>query len=139
MPQLSSYPAITELAIADVLLVWSDAESAVKTISVENAVSELKRFMDTSLTIDEFATNATLATERLVVSNSGAGVTLTLPEADERLGERIYIANRGTNLLTLEPDTGETINGLAELDLSPNEGVVIISLGNGLWQTFGTA
>lgn len=137
MPQAGSYPAITTLAEDDILFAWQESSDSFKTILVSDAVSELKRLADPALAVAEFSANADIETERIIVGNSGASITLTLPNAEDRIGELIYIANRGTAGVTVEPQSGETINAAADIEISPNEGIVIISLGNGLWQTFG--
>lgn len=137
MPQLAEYPAITELAAADVLLVGQDSSGGVKTITAEDAALSISALGYQPLTVNEYSGFQSLTTQRLAVANSASAITFQLPFAEDYEGDKKYISNRGTGDLTLSVQVGDTINGQASITISQYEGVVVISVGNGLWQTFG--
>ena len=136
MPQFSAYPVITSLASNDVLLVSQNSSGGVKTITSQNASIAFSSLSDQPLTITEYNSSQSLASEKVAVANSASAITFLLANAEANEGDKKYIANRGTGALTLSVQAGDTIDGLASKALTQYKGVVVISLGNGLWQTF---
>lgn len=139
MPQLGTYTVITSLAADDQLLVQQNSSGAARLISAEDAGESLKALTPVEKGVTTLSSNTTLSDEDVVVGNSGGGITLTLPDAATSEGKRYYISNRGAGSVTIEADVGDTINGDASVVLAQYEGCVVISVGNGLWQTYGAA
>lgn len=138
MPQFAAYPVITTIAEDDVLLVYQDSSGGVKTISAANAAIALANLGYQPLAITEYNSSQSLGNEKVAVGNSASAITFLLPYAEDNEGDKKYVSNRGTGDLTLSVQAGDTIDGSASITLAQYEGVVVISLGNGLWQTFGT-
>jgi hypothetical protein len=138
MPQFAAYPVITTLAADDVLLVSQDSSGGVKTISSENAAISLSNLGYQPLVVTQYTSSQSLGNEKVAVGNSASTITFLLPFAEDNEGDKKYIANRGTGTLTVSVQAGDTIDGLSSKALTQYKGVVVISLGNGLWQTFGS-
>jgi len=139
MPQLGTYPVITTLAANDQIPIQQEASGALKLIEAEDLATEVKALAPVEREVTTLSSNTTLSTQDVVVGNSGGGITLTLPDAATNEGKRYYISNRGAGAVTVEADSGDTINGDASVVLAQYEGCVVISVGNGLWQTYGAA
>lgn len=137
MPQVNSYPSVASVASADLIIAWRASEADVVVIEAEDLAARLAVLAPVVMEPVEYGSNTVLTDEKLVVGNSAGATTLTLPDATANAGQRIYVANRGAGTLTVQRAGTDTINGDASVDLLQYEGVVFVSLGTGLWATFG--
>ena len=78
-----------------------------------------------------------LATQRAYfVDTSVIGGNLNLPVSFTAQG-RIFVKNTGNQTVALQPAPGETVDGALVLELvNPNESVILISNGAGVWGVF---
>ena len=82
MPQFSAYPVITSLASNDVLLVSQNSSGGVKTITSQNASIAFSSLSDQPLTITEYNSSQSLASEKVAVANSASAITFLLANAE---------------------------------------------------------
>lgn len=90
-----------------------------------------------ALTRTTFTTNYTALTTDILLEYTGttSSVTLSLPTAVGNGGRTYFIRNSGTTgVVTVDPNSTETLNGLATFCLFPNHGIQIASDGTN-WVT----
>lgn len=140
MPQFNSYPAITELLAADLILVYKDDVGAVKTINAEDLAAAIKALTSRAF-IKNIVNSATSLddTYQFVIANSGSGFNITLPPADENDGISWWITNKGAGTITLLTTGSDTLEGQASITLTQYESVIVISDGIDMYHIFGIA
>lgn len=137
MPQYDQPALITELDAADIILIWQTAAGAVKTITGQDLADSLQGLMEFNDTVT-FITSATLLSdEQMVVANSGAPFTITLPTAMDYEGKRYTIVNKGAGTLTVARTGTDTIGGATSLTLAQYHGFTFESDGQGVWFQIG--
>ncbi len=138
MPQFNSYPAITELLAADLILAYKDSVGAVKTITAEDFAAAIKLLTDKSLGITNINSETTLdADDEFVIGNSGAGFNVILPLSSENAGLPFHIANKGAGVMTITVTGGDTIIGQASITLAQYESAIFLADGDAMWMVFG--
>lgn len=102
MPQYNSYPAITTIDAADIVLVWDTSAAANKTITFENLAEAVNDFLPKVDDVSIISSNTTLdSTYEFVVGNSGGSFNVTLPSASLNPGLRFRVANKGAGSITM--------------------------------------
>ncbi len=138
MPQFNSYPEITDLLAADLILVYKSDVGAVKTINAENLAAAIKAITSRNLVISNVNSATSLTSEsQLVIGNSGADFTVTLPLASDNPGLPIYISNKGIGALITDTVGGDTIKGLPDVTIGQYEAYLFVSDGDAMWLVFG--
>ncbi len=138
MPQFNSYPEVTDLLAADLILVYKSSVGAVKTINVENLAAAIKLISSRELVISNVNTSSSLDSgSQFVIGNSGADFTLTLPLASENPGLPIYISNKGIGALIVNTVGGDTIKGLPDVTIGQYGSYIFIADGDAMWMVFG--
>jgi len=128
---------ITELLGEDIVLVWQDASGANKTITGQDLATSLQALMNPDETVTFITSNTLLSDEQIVVANSGAPFTITLPTAMDHEGQRYTIVNKGAGTLTVARTGSDTIGGATSLTLAQYHGYSFISDGQGVWFQVG--
>jgi hypothetical protein len=140
MPQFNSYPAISELLAADLILVYQSGAGAVKTITVEDFAANLKSIASKALVVNEINSATTLdQTYQLVVGNSASSFNVTLPLSSENEGIPFHITNKGAGLMNIFTTALDTLEGQASISLAQYESVIVIADGLDMWHVFGIA
>ncbi len=138
MPQFNSYPAITELLAADLILAYKATDGAVKTITAENFAASVKALTDKSLPVSNVNASRSLTVDdEFVVGNSASTFTLTLPVAADYAGLPIYVSNKGAGVITVDTVSPDTIIGQPSIGITQYEGLLFVSDGNQMWMVFG--
>ncbi len=138
MPQFNDYPEIDDLLAADLILVYKSDVGAVKTIAVDNLAAALRSITRKNLGITNINSATTLdSTNELVIGNSGAGFTVTLPLSASNAGLPLYLSNIGAGDMTVNTVGGDTIRGLTEVTLSQYESFLFVADGDAMWLVFG--
>lgn len=138
MPQLNSYPAVSEMVAADLILMYKTTDGAVKTITGENLAASIKALTDKSLEITNVNSATSLTSDdEFVVGNSGGAFTVTLPLAADNPGLPIYVANKGLGAMTVDTVAPDTIFGAASVIILQYKGLLFISDGDEMWTVFG--
>lgn len=134
MPQYNSYPSITNLSPNDVILVWQDSSSSVKTISYEDLLAEIKA--DNSNTLNTTLINSdTILTgsEQFVVVNSGSAVVVTLPLSASNTGKPLIIARLGAGAVTVERAGSDLIGSATSISLDQYDIATLTADGTTTW------
>lgn len=138
MPQFNSYPAVSELVAADLVLMYKTTDGAVKTITGANLAASIKALTDKSFEITNVNSATSLTSDdEFVVGNSGSAFTLTLPVAADNPGLPIYIANKGLGSITIDTVAPDTIFGAASAVLAQFKAALFVSDGDQMWTVFG--
>lgn len=133
MPQYNA-PAISVIVAGnDIVLFWQTASGAVKTITGQNLANSLQQLMTFTDAVTFIASNTLLSTEQMVVANSGAAFTITLPSAIANQGRRYTIVNKGAGVLTVSRSGSDTIGGATSLTLAQYHSFIFQSDGQGVW------
>lgn len=134
MPQFNAYPSITELNPNDVIIVWQDSSSSVKTITYADLLAEIKSDGGNTLNTVYVTADETLnGDEQFVVSNSGSAIVLTLPLSGSNAGKPIQFARLGSGALTIETSGSDTISGDADFSLDQYQTVTLTADGISTW------
>jgi hypothetical protein len=138
MPQFNSYPEVSELVAADLVLMYKTTDGAVKTITGESLAASIKALTDKSYPITNVNSATSLTSDdEFVVGNSGSAFILTLPLAADNPGLPIYIANKGLGTITVDTVAPDTIFGAASVPIAQYKGLLFISDGDEMWTVFG--
>lgn len=134
MPQANAYPLQTSLLSADTVLFWQDSSGTVNQITGQNLADSLDALRTGFLALLSISSNTTLdETAKLVVGNSGSGITATLPDATANEGQEIRFYNRGAGTLTIQRAGSDTVGSGTSIALAQYEGAILISVGTGMW------
>lgn len=138
MPQFNSYPLVSELVAADLVLMYKTTDGAVKTITGDALAQSIKALTDKSYPITNVnSATALTSDDEFVVGNSGSAFTLTLPLAADNPGLPIYVANKGLGSITVDTVSPDTIFGADFVIISQFKGLLFISDGDQMWTVFG--
>ena len=95
--------------------------------------------LGTAISVSSKTANWTVATtdRSILFAVTSGTVTCALPSA-ATAGNNFFISvrNSGTGTVTIDPDSSETIDGVATLALAPNESVFVVCSGT-FWYTIG--
>jgi hypothetical protein len=118
------------------------AGAAVDLVTLETiAVSsvdqdDLQTLLDAAAVFSITAVNTTyqaLVTDEYLYC-TGTTYTVTLPAAVVGTTKWLVVDNGGTGVITVDGSGGETVNGAANIALSPNERRVFIPVADGAWR-----
>lgn len=138
MPQFNSYPEVSELVAADLILMFKMTDGAVKTITGASLAASIKSLTDKSLDVSNVnSATALTSDDEFVVGNSASSFNLTLPVAADNPGLPIYIANKGLGTIIVNTVAPDTIFGAATVNIAQFSGALFISDGNEMWTVFG--
>ncbi len=133
MPQYDQPALITSLIGGDIILVWQTSSGAAKTITGQDLADSLQLMMQFNDTVSFISSNTLLSNEQMVVANSGAAFTITLPTAINFEGKSYTIVNKGAGVLTVARSGTDTIGGVTSLTLAQYHGYTFTSDGQGVW------
>jgi hypothetical protein len=134
MPQYNAYPSITSLNPADIILVWQDSSSSVKTISYEDLLAEIKLDNSNTLNTTLINTDTTLTgSEQFIVVNSGADVVVTLPLSGSNIGKPLKIARLGSGAVTVERAGSDLIGSATSISLDQYDIATLTADGTTTW------
>lgn len=138
MPQYNAPALITSLDPADILLAWQTASGANKTITFADFVDSVQAEFSYLQTVSEVTVNTAIdGTYQLVVANSGAGITITLPSALAYIGATFSIVNKGAGTLTVARSGSDTIGGATSVTMAQYKGFDFKAVASGLWIQMG--
>lgn len=134
MPQYNSYPSITSLNPNDIILVWQDSSSSVKTISYEDLLAEIKADNSNTLNTTLINSDTTLTgSEQFVVVNSGSTVVVTLPLSASNPGKPLIIARLGSGDVTVERAGSDLIGSATSISLDQYDIATLTADGTTTW------
>lgn len=134
MPQYNSYPSITSLNPNDVILVWQDSSSSVKTISYEDLLAEIKADNSNTLNTTLINSDTTLTgSEQFVVVNSGSTVVVTLPLSASNTGKPLIIARLGAGDVTVQRAGSDSIGSATSISLDQYDIATLTADGTTTW------
>jgi hypothetical protein len=85
-----------------------------------------------SVRVEIGATYAVAAADQAIVCNRGTAMTVNLPAATGS-GRLLAIKNIGAGTVTVDGDSGETIDGETTQELAQWDGVQIVDYVSGVW------
>lgn len=133
MPQYNMPALITQLIGGDIILVWQTSSGAVKTIVAQDLATSLEAMMNLNDSVTFITSNTLLSNQQMVVANSGAPFTISLPAAVSFQGKSYKIFNKGAGLLTVQRTGTDTIAGVTSLTIPQYSGILVEADGQNTW------
>lgn len=137
MPQYDSPSLVTQFLSGDILLFWKTASGGVRTIIGSDLAVALQALMSFNDTVSFVSGNITLTTQTMVVANSAAPFTITLPASASNAGKRYTIVNKGAGVITVARSGADTIGGATSLTLAQYHGYDFKADGVDTWYQIG--
>lgn len=102
MPQYNAPTLVTSMAPADIILFWSTALGANRTIEFSDLLDSIADNIPHKDSVSEISSNVTLnGSYQFVVCNSPAGIDVTLPPAVNYPGQKYRIAAKGAGTVSV--------------------------------------
>jgi hypothetical protein len=78
-------------------------------------------------------TATALITDRIIICNSASAFTVTLPAAADRTGHILDIKNINAGIVTVDGDSAETVDDMANQTISKYDSITVVSDGSEWW------